>query len=66
MTQPHIQWLPKRLVAERYNASARTIERWVKQGRLPKPTRLPNGRDYWANTVLEEHERNLVGGGEAA
>jgi predicted DNA-binding transcriptional regulator AlpA len=66
MTQPQIQsWLPKRKVAARYNASPRTIERWVKAGRFPKPTRLPNGRDYWTDAEIEAHERNLVGG-EAA
>jgi len=27
---------------------------------------MPNGRDYWADTVIEAHERGLVGSGEAA
>jgi hypothetical protein len=27
---------------------------------------MPNGRDYWADTVIDEHERGLVGGGAGA
>jgi predicted DNA-binding transcriptional regulator AlpA len=67
MTQPKIQsWYPKKKVAARYNSSMRTIERWVKAGRFPKPTRMANGRDYWADTVIEAYERNLVGGDAGA
>ena len=67
MTQSKIQrWYGKKKVAARYDSSMRTIERWVKAGRFPKPTRMPNGHDYWADTVIEAYERNLVGGGEAA
>jgi transposase len=47
MTQSKIQrWYGKKKVAARYDSSMRTIERWVKAGRFPKPTRLANGRDY--------------------
>jgi hypothetical protein len=53
-------------LAKRYNRSTRTIKRWKKSGRLPPSTRMPNGRDAWTDTVIETHERNLVGGGEAA
>lgn len=67
MTQSKIQsWYPKKKVAARYHASMRTIERWVAAGRYPKPTRMPNGRDYWADTVIEKYERGLVGGGAGA
>jgi len=54
------QWYGKRKVAERYGCSMRTVERWVKLGRFPKPVRMPNGRDYWADETIEEHERSLV------
>ena len=54
------RWYGKRNVADRYACSMRTIERWVKLGRFPKPVRMANGRDYWADTTLEEHERSLV------
>jgi predicted site-specific integrase-resolvase len=55
------KWLPKRSVAARYDTSTRTIERWVKSGKFPPPTRMPNGRDYWSDIVIEAHERSLVG-----
>jgi len=54
------RWYGKRNVADRYSVSLRTVERWVKLGRFPKPVRMPNGRDYWADTTLEAHERSLV------
>jgi predicted site-specific integrase-resolvase len=60
------KWFPKREVANRYGTCARTIERWVKSGRFPPPTRMPNGRDYWPNTVIDAHERSLVGTADAA
>jgi len=67
MTQSKIQsWYPKKKVAARYHASMRTIERWVAAGQFPKPTRMANGRDYWADTVIEAYERELVGNGADA
>ena len=59
-------WFPKRKIAARYHVSMRTVERWVKAGRYPKPTRLPNGRDYWSDLVVEQHDRDLLGNDEAA
>lgn len=66
-TQAKIQkWYPTRQVAARYGTSTRTIERWVKAGKFPRPTQMPNGHNYWADFVIEAHERSLLGGGEAA
>jgi uncharacterized protein YjcR len=56
------KWLWTRDVAERYNCSPRTVKRWKKAGKLPPPTKMPNGRDAWTNAQIEEHERSLVGG----
>jgi predicted DNA-binding transcriptional regulator AlpA len=62
MTQSKIQrWYGKKKVAARYDASMRTIERWVEKGRFPKPVRMANGRDYWSDTAIEQHEKSLVG-----
>jgi hypothetical protein len=59
-------WSKKRKVAEHYNCSPRTVERWVAAGRFPKPTRFPNGHDYWSDIAIEEHDRDLLGNGKAA
>ena len=67
MSQGKIErWYTKRSVAGRYDTSMKTIERWVKAGRFPKPTRMGNGRDYWADTTLEEFEKSLVAGEKVA
>jgi hypothetical protein len=58
-------WLWTGDLSKRYRRSTRTIKRWITAGKLPPPTRMPNGRGAWTNTVIEEHERGLVGG-EAA
>jgi hypothetical protein len=38
--------LPTRKLAERYDVTVRTIERWVETGVLAAPQRI-NGRRYW-------------------
>jgi predicted DNA-binding transcriptional regulator AlpA len=55
-----------RALADRYKTTTRTIKRWKKAGKLPQPTKLPNGRDGWANATIEQYEKSLVGGGSAA
>jgi predicted site-specific integrase-resolvase len=57
-----LHYLWKRNVAERYSVSTRTVDRWKKDGRLPRPTRMPNGREAWTDEQLETNERNAVGG----
>jgi hypothetical protein len=54
------QWHSKRALCERYTVVPRTVERWVISGKFPPPVRMPNGRDYWADEVIEQHERDLV------
>jgi hypothetical protein len=38
-------WLPKPKKAEQQGVCTKTIDRWVEQGRLPKP-KIVNGRVY--------------------
>jgi hypothetical protein len=39
-----------RKIAERYNVSTRTIDRWSENGILPEPVRI-RGRKYWPGDV---------------
>lgn len=66
MTQSKIRrWLSKRELARRYGVHPRSIERWSESGRFPRGVQLPNKRWYWTDLEIEQHERNLVGGGAA-
>jgi len=66
MTQCKIRrWLSKRELARRYGVHPRSIERWSESGRFPRGVQLPNKRWYWTDLEIEQHERNLVGGGAA-
>jgi len=62
------RWLRKKHLCERYgDASPRTIERMVKDGRLPPPefpfrNRIP----AWREEVLDEHDRGAVRAPRAA
>ena len=60
------RWLWTPDLAERYNRSPRQIKRWRDTGKIPAGTIMPNGREAWTDTQIEEHEKSLVGGGEAA
>jgi predicted site-specific integrase-resolvase len=55
-------WFSQTTLAERYQVTPRTIQRWKESGKLPPPTPLPSGRDGWANTTIEEHERARMAG----
>jgi predicted DNA-binding transcriptional regulator AlpA len=60
------RWLSKREVAARYGVHPRSIERWSANGTFPKGRQLPNGRWRWTDREIEQHEKGLVAGGEAA
>jgi hypothetical protein len=55
-------------LAKRYNVHPRSIQRWKKSGKLPPPDlEMPNGREAWSDTRIEQHEHaRLVGGGAGA
>jgi predicted DNA-binding transcriptional regulator AlpA len=62
MNQQSERWFRKPQVAARYgNVCTRTIDRAVKDGRLPPP-RFPfgNSRPYWAESELDAHDRALA------
>ena len=53
--------IPTRGVCERYGQrAARTIKRWVVAGAFPPPDRTINGRHFWWEETLIQHERQLV------
>ena len=48
----------KKQVAERYCVDERTVDRMVKDGRLPPPFYLPGGRiPFWDDDVLDANDR---------
>lgn len=56
------RWLRKRQVRERYgDCCDRTLERAVRDGRLPPPE-FPFGNriPFWSEEALEAHERTAV------
>ena len=48
--------LTKKLLAQRYSVTDRTIDRWLKDGILPTPSRI-NHRCYWDESEIEQRER---------
>ena len=61
-------WLRKRHLRIRYgDITDRTIERMVKDGRLPPPEfPLSNKFPMWDEARLDEHDRTVVKAGKAA
>lgn len=49
----------KPALAERYETTTRSIDRWITSGRFPPPDlRLPSGQGRWSETTIEAHERS--------
>ena len=57
---PTRRYITKRGVATRYNVTPRTVDRWKKAKILPPADRTVNGRQYWNEGGLDEHDRQLV------
>ncbi len=55
---PHVlRLVGARAVAQRYNITLRTIDRWLARAIIPPPDRVINNRRYWLLTSLEEADR---------
>jgi hypothetical protein len=55
------RWLRKPRVKKRYDCTDRTIERMVKDGRLPPPHYQPGSRTpLWDEDELEENDRRAT------
>jgi hypothetical protein len=53
--------VPTRGVCIRYGVkNPRTIRRWEIQKVIPPPDFVVNGRKYWWETTLDQHERQRV------
>jgi len=49
-------------LADRYEVSERTIDRWREEGKFPPPDLvLPSGSPRWSDDTIFAHERALVG-----
>ena len=49
-------------LADRYEVSERTIDRWREEGKFPAPDLvLPSGSPRWSDDTITAHERALVG-----
>jgi len=49
-------------LADRYEVSERTIDRWREEGKFPQPDLvLPSGSPRWSDDTIMTHERGLVG-----
>jgi predicted site-specific integrase-resolvase len=54
------RYLRKAAVADRYSVTTRSIERWVEEGRIPRP-QYPTGRlPLWDEEQLEASDRATV------
>ena len=57
---PARRYITKRGVATRYSVTPRTVDRWKKAKIIPPADRTVNGRQYWNEGGLDEHDRQLV------
>ena len=57
---PARRYITKRGVATRYNVTPRTVDRWKKAKILPPADLTVNGREYWNEGGLDDHDRQLV------
>lgn len=57
--------LRKRALAERFDVCTRTVDRWLRDGILPRPT-IINGLYYWDLADIERCEADLKAATAAA
>ena len=51
-TDPNDPYRLKPWVANYFSTTTRTVDNWIRAGRLPQPDRLPNGRPAWRESVI--------------
>jgi hypothetical protein len=61
MQEPECYWSATR-VAQFFDVGPRALYNWVRDGRLPPPVLLPNGRKGWQASMV----RSLVKPGDSA
>jgi hypothetical protein len=62
MSQKDTRYRSKGNLADRYEVSERTIDRWRKEEKFPQPDLvLPSGSPRWSDDTITAHERALVG-----
>jgi DNA-binding transcriptional MerR regulator len=57
---PARKYIAKRRVAERYDVTIRTVDRWVEKKVIPPPDLDINNRGYWYEDGLDRHDRQCV------
>jgi hypothetical protein len=56
-----MRYRSKGSLADRYEVSERTIDRWREEGKFPPPDLvLPSGQPRWSDATIERHERCSV------
>jgi hypothetical protein len=57
VNSPERKFLAKRAVSVRYGVTPRTIDRWIKAKVFPGADTVVNGRHYWVEQHLDQHDR---------
>lgn len=60
-TRTPLKYHSAKEVAQALGVSERTVWRWVKQGRFPKPLRISEGVTRWRNTDFEKWDLSQGG-----
>ena len=62
-TKPWKRKLTTRLLCDRYDVSDLTIDRWAKNGVLPKPMKINRIR-FWDEEEIEQRDQERMAGAE--
>ena len=54
------KYLNKPDLADRYNRTVKTIDRWLKLKILPKADLVLNRREFWDEGKLDQHDRETT------
>lgn len=45
-----------------YDITDRSLRRWIREGRFPKPDGNLNGKHYWRRSTYRDWQRNVLAG----